>query len=98
MTTEKPYERQYEGMTRLIANPTPRRIELYATGLSHTMPFDNVPSDDIEFLDDFDTIEEAAEYADTMGCGWYMWSYPGSGKYLGTICVMQGSKAEIREF
>lgn len=79
-------------------NATATTIELYSTGLSHTRPMDNVPEDDIEYVGDFDTIEQAAEYADCNGCGWYLWSQPERGKYLGSICVMQGSKPEIREF
>lgn len=72
-------------------------IELYATGDDPTMPMKNA-SDDVAFLDDFDTIEEAAEYADCNGCGWYLWSRPEDGKYLGSILVVQGCKPEVHEF
>jgi len=82
-------------MTMTMMRPT---IELYSTELDPTMPLANAPDDGIEYLDDFESIEDAATYADANGCGWYLWSTPDRGRYLGTIRVTQGSKPEIREF
>lgn len=72
-------------------------IELYTTTDDPTMPLRD-DSEGVEFADDFDTIEEAAEWADCNGCGWYLWSMPDRGRYLGSIRVVQGSPPEIREF
>jgi hypothetical protein len=75
-------------------------VELYSTTLNHAMPLENVPdpSLDIQFIGDFDNVVEASDYADTLGCGWYLWSRPSRGKYLGAICITQGTKPLIREF
>lgn len=70
-------------------------VELYSMTIGHAMPLENAP---VEFIDFFDSIEEAAEWAASNGCGWYLWSTPDAGKYLGSICVMQGSRPGIREF
>lgn len=71
-------------------------VELYTTGVDPTMPLTNDP--DADFAGDFDTVEQAAEWADCNGCGWYLWSTPDRGKYLGSIRVVQGSPPEIAEF
>jgi hypothetical protein len=73
-------------------------IELYSAGHDAALPLDSIPDDAIEFMDDFETLEDAAEAADIQGCGWYLWSRPEDGRYLGSIRVVEGSKPEIREF
>jgi hypothetical protein len=95
---EKPSATLRAGIERQTLGRKPAEIELYSTTLSHTMPLENAPDDGIDFVAEFDSIEQAAEYADANGCGWYLWSKPCHGRYLGSICVMQGSKPEIREF
>ena len=73
-----------------MTTATKTTIELYyASTLHETMPFDNVPGDGIEYIDDFDSIEDAARWADVNRHGWYLYSTPERGIYLGTICVMQ---------
>ena len=51
-----------------MTTATKTTIELYyASTLHETMPFDNVPGDGIEYIDDFDSIEDAARWADVNG-------------------------------
>jgi hypothetical protein len=74
------------------------KIELFSTSVPHYRPFECAGDNSVELLEEFDTLEEAARYADTVGCGWYLWSRPERGQYLGTICVVPGANAEVKEF
>jgi hypothetical protein len=52
-----------------------------------------------EYLaDGFGTLEEVAEFADSHGCGRYIWSEEGRGRYLGEIVVAPGEKPIVTEF
>lgn len=51
---------------------------------------------ELSFVDEYDSIEAAAEAADTMGLGIYMISEDTAGHYTHAVRVAHGSGPEVR--
>jgi hypothetical protein len=69
----------------------PRAVELYSTDSPHDLPATaNCNDDAIEFVDEYSSLREAMDAAETIGCGYYLTSSPDEGRYTGRIRVVPG--------
>jgi hypothetical protein len=74
------------------------KYELFSAGVTRDGLWENVPDDQIEYVGEYDSLEEAAADASRNGVGWFFWSQAGRGCYLGSIHVDAGKKTDAVEF